>query len=153
METILEKISKRDQKIAKALGGKVTEMSSGVSQSAKDIVSFQIDGYKEHLEIPKSAALLFFKILDKMAEGHSFALFLSDNKDEMSTQQAADILGVSRPHVVSLLEKGEIPFHKVGAHRRIQVKDLIKYHQKYKKNRADKLDFLAGQAQELNMGY
>lgn len=153
METILEKTSKRDQQIAKALGTKVTEVSSEVYQSATDVVSFQIEGYKENLEIPKSAALFFFKILDRMAAGNSFALFLSDNKDEISTQQAADLLGVSRPHIVSLLEKGEIPFHKVGAHRRIQMKDLIKYDQKSKKNRGDKLDFLSAQAQELNMGY
>ena len=153
MEAILEKTSKRDQKIAKALGTKVTEVSSEISQSTTDTISLKIEGYKEHLKIPKSAALLFFKILDKMAAGNSFALFLSNNEDDISTQQAADILGVSRPYIVNLLEKGEIPFHKVGTHRRIQMKDLIKYDQKVKKNRADKLDFLSAQAQELNMGY
>ncbi len=96
---------------------------------------------------------LLFTILDNMADGNSFALFLSDNNAEISTQQGADLLGVSRPHLVSLLEKGEIPFHKVGTHRRIQLKDLIAYDKKIKKNRTDKLDFLADQAQELNLGY
>lgn len=88
-----------------------------------------------------------------MADGNSIALLLSDNKTEISTQQAAELLGTSRPYIVSLLEKGEIPFTKVGTHRRIQLKDLIAYKQKIKKNRADKLGFLAAQAQDLNMGY
>jgi excisionase family DNA binding protein len=153
MQAILEKTTKSDQKIAKALGSKVTEASVEISKRTSDVISLQIEGYKEFLEIPKSAALFFFTILNKMAEGNSFALFLSDNKDDISTQQAADLLGVSRPHIVNLLEKGEIPFHKVGTHRRIQLKDLITYDKKVKKNRVDKLDFLSSQAQELNMGY
>jgi len=153
MEAILEKTSKRDQKIAKAQAAKVTEASSEIFHSTSNIVSLQIEGYKQQLEIPRSAILLFLKIMDRMAAGDSFALLLANNEEDISTQQAADILGVSRPHVVSLLEKGEIPFHKVGTHRRIQMKDLIKYDQKIKKSRADKLDFLAAQAQELNLGY
>jgi excisionase family DNA binding protein len=86
-------------------------------------------------------------------EGNSIAHFFSDSNADISTQQAADLLGVSRPHIVSLLEKGDIPFLKVGTHRRIHLKDLIAYDKKIKKSRADKLDFLAAQAQELNMGY
>jgi excisionase family DNA binding protein len=88
-----------------------------------------------------------------MADGNSIALFFSDRNADISTQQAAELLGVSRPHIVSLLEKGDIPFFKVGTHRRIHLKDLIAYNKKIKKNKADKLDFLAAQAQELNMGY
>jgi len=92
-------------------------------------------------------------MLDKIADGNSIALLLSDNKSEISTQQAAELLGTSRPYIVSLLEKGEIPFTKVGTHRRIQMNDLIAYNQKMKKNRAHKLDFLTAQAQDLKMGY
>jgi len=67
--------------------------------------------------------LLLFEILDNMAMGKSITLIPSEA--EVSTQQAADMLNVSRPHLVKLLEKGEIPFKKVGSHRRIQLKDLI----------------------------
>ena len=88
-----------------------------------------------------------------MEDGNSISLFFSDNNADINTQQAAELLGVSRPHIVSLLENGEIPFLKVGTHRRIHLKDLIAYDKKIKKNRADKLDFLAAQAQELNIGY
>lgn len=88
-----------------------------------------------------------------MADGNSFSLFFSDNNADVSIQQAGDLLGVSRPNIVSLLKKGDIPFFKVGTHRRIYLKDLIAYDKMIKKIRADNLDFLATQAQELNMGY
>ncbi|SFO36030.1 DNA binding domain-containing protein, excisionase family [Chitinophaga sp. YR627] len=153
MEAILEKTTRTDQEIARAIRPKVSEVSTEIAKNESDKVSLKIAGYEEELEIPKSAILLFFTILDKMAEGNSFALFHSDNNTDISTQQAAEMLGVSRPHIVNLLEKGEIPFHKVGTHRRIQLKDLIAYDKKMKKKRADNLDFLAGQAQDLNLGY
>lgn len=153
MEAILEKPTKSDQKFAKALRGKVTEASVEVAKSSADTIALRIAGYGKALDIPKSAMHLFFAILDNMAEGNSIALILSDSKADISTQQAADLLGVSRPHVVSLLERGDIPHFKVGTHRRIHLKDVILYDKKMKKNRADKLDMLAAQAQELNMGY
>lgn len=153
MEAILEKTTRSDQKIARALRSRVTEVSAAVAKTNSNTIPLRIAGYKQPFEIPKSAMTLLFTILDNMADGNSFALFLSDNNAEISTQQGADLLGVSRPHLVSLLEKGEIPFYKVGTHRRIQLKDLIAYDKKIKKNRADKLDFLADQAQELNLGY
>lgn len=86
-----------------------------------------------------------------MAAGKSMALILSDAT--VGTQEAADYLEVSRPYVVRLLEKGEIPFSKVGTHRRIKVSDLVAYQKKIKATRSKKLNFLAKQAQELNLGY
>ena len=68
-------------------------------------------------------------------------------------QEAADYLEVSRPYVVRLLENGEIPFSKVGTHRRIKISDLVAYQKKMKATRRKQLNFLARQAQELNLGY
>lgn len=153
MEAILEKPTPSDQKLAKAVQGKVIEATVELAKNTADTIALKIDGYKDAIDIPKSAIFLFFTILDNMADGNSIALILSDSKGHISTQQAADLLGVSRPHVVHLLDKGEIPFFKVGTHRKIHLKDLIAYDKKLKKSRADKLDFLAAQAQELNMGY
>jgi excisionase family DNA binding protein len=72
---------------------------------------------------------------------------------EVSTQQAAEMLHVSRPHIVKLLEQGSIPFKKVGSHRRILLEDLLKYDQGLKQQQEKSLEFLAQQAQELNLGY
>jgi excisionase family DNA binding protein len=71
----------------------------------------------------------------------------------ISTQEAADLIGVSRPHIVKLLEAGEIPFKKVGSHRRVLVKDIEIYEQRLQKTRKQKISLLAKQAQELNLGY
>ena len=86
-----------------------------------------------------------------MAQGKSIALMPTDA--EITTQQAAEILNVSRPHVIKLLEKGDIPFKKVGSHRRILLQDILEYESKFKSERRKKLDYLAKEAQKLNLGY
>ena len=72
---------------------------------------------------------------------------------EMTTQQAAEFLRVSCPFLIGLLEKGEIPFRRVGAHRRILYADLQTYKGAIDAKRLKVLEELAAQAQALNMGY
>ncbi len=71
----------------------------------------------------------------------------------LTTQQAADYLNVSRPHVVKLIESGELPFSKVGKHRRISFQQLQAYNRVQKKKAQIALKKLAKQARELDMGY
>lgn len=103
------------------------------------------------ITIPKRALQLLSEILLKMAEGRNVSLIPSDS--EISTQQAADILNVSRPYLVKLLENGLIPFKKAGSHRRVLLDDLLKYSEHQRKIKQNSFQQLADQAQELNLGY
>jgi excisionase family DNA binding protein len=68
----------------------------------------------------------------------------------LSTQEAADELGVSRPTLVKLLESGEITFTKPGRHRRVQLKDLRDYQQRVRQRRREQLDAMEREAAEDN---
>ena len=72
---------------------------------------------------------------------------------ELTTQEAANILNVSRPYLVKLMEAGEIPFHKNGVRRRVFFKDLMEYKQKRDQASMLLLDELTAEAQEFEMGY
>lgn len=109
-----------------------------------------IDGDGE-IEVPVSALRMLVEILANMAEGN--AISIVPIHAELTTQQAADFLGVSRPYVVGLVERGELPHHKVGTHRRIFFRDLLGYQQQRLAQSKAALDALAEQAQDLGMGY
>jgi excisionase family DNA binding protein len=105
----------------------------------------------ELIEVPVSALRMLVDILANMAEGRGVSIIPKDA--ELTTQMAADFLNVSRPYLVTLIEAGQIPFHKTGTHRRIKVSDVLAYKQKRDAESKAALEALAAQAQELDMGY
>lgn len=105
----------------------------------------------ESIVIPGSAMRLLTHILAEMAQGNSVAL--TPVQKELTTQQAAELLNVSRPFLIQLLERGEIPFHKVGTHRRVRLEDVTRYQAEINTKRRQALQELTAQAQELDMGY
>lgn len=101
--------------------------------------------------VPKEAFDLLLEILGQMANGN--AVTIVPIQAEFTTQQAADFLNVSRPFLIDLLEKGRIPFRKVGTHRRVRFEDVLAYRKADAQQRAAVLDELAAIAQEQGMGY
>lgn len=103
------------------------------------------------VELPTSALRLLVDILAELAGGN--AVKVVPIHAELTTQEAADLLNVSRPHLVKLLEDGVLPYHKTGKHRRVRFADLMQF--KAERDRASELamEELAKQAQELRMGY
>ena len=103
------------------------------------------------LVLPRHALELLRNILTEMAQGNSVTIM--PVHAEVTTQEAANLLNVSRPFLVGLLEKGEIPFRKVGSHRRVLLTDVLAYKEADAQQRKHALDELAKLSQEEDMGY
>lgn len=103
------------------------------------------------IELPTSALRLLVDILAELADGN--AVKVVPVHAELTTQEAADMLNVSRPHLVKLLEDGALPFHRAGKHRRVKFADLMHYKDARERASEEAMAELASQAQELDMGY
>ncbi len=106
-------------------------------------------GSEDALVLPREAVNLLAFILAQAAEGRGVAIVPSHA--ELTTQQAADMLNVSRPYIVSLLENGEIPFRLVGRHRRIRFDDLKVYQRQNEAKSRSAADELTALGQELGI--
>ena len=103
------------------------------------------------VQLPVFALRLLDAILGELAMGN--AVQVVPIHAELTTQEGADLLNVSRPHLVKLLEEDVIPHIKVGRHRRVKFADLMAYKQLRAAQSRKAMDELAAQAQELGMGY
>lgn len=116
----------------------------------KASVRLVVDGSGE-VVVPRAVFEIFVAALDGLVGGQSMTLVPGDK--EMTTQEAADYLDVSRPYFVQLLESGQIPFRKVGSHRRVRFGDVFKYRQVDDRKRAKVAAALTREAEELGLEY
>jgi excisionase family DNA binding protein len=104
---------------------------------------------QEMIELPAAAAALLLRLLTEMAQGH--AMTLIPFHAELTTQNAADLLGVSRPFIIKQLDDNKIPHRMVGKHRRILFRDLMAYKRAMDTARHKALDDLAAESQKLGL--
>ena len=105
----------------------------------------------ETVQIPQAAVPIIKQVLAAMAQG--LAVSVVPVNADLTTQQAANLLGVSRPFVIKLMENGEIPFRKVGKHRRIVLGELLKYKHRSYFERQKILEELTKEGQDIGIGY
>ena len=121
IETIIP--SKKDTSLAE-LSSRV--LATQIKSTRNPSIQLLIEGKaQESVTLPATALRLLVDILVQMAEGNAVSII--PIRAELTTQEAAELLNVSRPHMVSLVESGEIPYRKVGSHRRILAKDVLAY--------------------------
>lgn len=106
-------------------------------------------GDQDALVVPRPVVELIAHMLGQLAEGRGVSVIPSFA--ELTTQQAADMLNVSRPYLIKLLEEEKIPFHMVGRNRRVTVQDLLEYKRRDDAQRRQAADDLADLTQELGL--
>lgn len=130
METYnnINKPSKDEQKLAIE---SYDALASVIEQLKSEDPEIEIEETQERIKIPLSALKFLGEILKTMSQGKPFSLV--PVATEVTTQKAAEIIGCSRPHLVKLLEEGQIEYTKVGKHRRVKFEDVMKYKKRMKK--------------------
>ena len=103
----------------------------------------------EAVEVPESVVRVLAEVLDHARRGEHVRVIADD--EEITTQQAADLLNVSRPYLVGLVDRGEIPSRKVGTRRRLKLADVLLYREVDQARRLDAVNALAAEAQELGI--
>lgn len=106
---------------------------------------------EQEIALASNAAAALRETLGQLADGHGVRILTLER--EVTTQEAADILNLSRPHFVRLLEQGRLPFHMVGTHHRVLLDDVLTYQAQRRARQEEGLQLLADEAQKLNLGY
>jgi excisionase family DNA binding protein len=125
--------------LAQTIPKKKNQVTIRVGEDAHDII------------MPVSALKLLVNLLSEMAQGN--AVTIMPLHAELTTQQAADLLNVSRPFFIKLLNEEKIPFKKIGRHRRVQARDVLAFKQLQEKTSGDAMEALSAEAQKLKLGY
>lgn len=116
------------------------------ASGSQPTITIHKDG--EQIEAPESLSALIQEAVPYLAEGKSVSVVSDDTV--LTTQEAADLLGMSRPYIVSLAERGVIPFTKVGTHRRFTLANILAY-KKELERREQKLEEIARLSEEMHL--
>ena len=125
------------------------QIVSELSQQAGPQLNVRIEGANDVLTLPREALELLRDVLSAMAKGKPVSIV--PLATELSTQAAADRLGCSRPHLIKLLETGDIPFTKVGRHRRVRFEDLLRYEARMRERQAQLLAEIMADDEEAGL--
>lgn len=131
MSTVLDNITKptkQEQQLAIQSYGLLTNALKSLNTPEPEI---EIEETKDKIKVPLKALKLLARILEVTSQGKPISIV--PIATEMTTQAAADLIGCSRPHLVKLLEQGEIAFTKIGKHRRVKFEDVMLYKKEMKK--------------------
>lgn len=112
-----------DEKEVSNIKEVVRNLSSVVETEQKYLLVDQAKG--KEMELPRALFMVLLEAAKQLAKGNSVSILHYEH--ELTTQQAADLLQVSRPYLIKLLENGQIPYSHVGSHRRIRMRDLLEY--------------------------
>lgn len=112
-------------------------------------VRLQLGAEGGDVEVPRSALEALARVLDSFAHGEGVTVVPAHA--ELTTQQAADALNVSRPFLIGLLDTGQIEYRTVGTHRRVKAESLIRYLREDDARRTEAADELAAEAHELGL--
>ncbi|HPK08882.1 MAG TPA: helix-turn-helix domain-containing protein [Saprospiraceae bacterium] len=148
METFkkINRPSKDEQKLAIE---SYDALTSAIEQLKSEYLEIEIEETQERIKIPLSALVFLGEILKAMSQGKPFSLV--PIATEVTTQKAAEILGCSRPHLVKLLEEGEIEYTKIGKHRRVRYEDVMGYRKNLKKNQKQNIIDIMKSDEELGL--
>jgi excisionase family DNA binding protein len=133
-----------------SIQSEVDQADAAASALAKGTVVVMPRGRKgAPVEVPGSVVRVLAEVLDHARRGEAVRVIADD--EEITTQQAADLLNVSRPYLVGLVDRGEIPARKVGTRRRLKLSDVLLYREIDQARRLDAVRSLAAEAQELGL--
>jgi len=126
---------------------------SAVLESNGDVQYFEVmgkDGEIHKVQLPSSAVQLMIEVLTQLGQGNS--VNITPIHAELTTQEAADLLNMSRPTFIKLLDEGTLPHTRTGNRRKVAFVDVIAYKQSLDQQRLDALDELSALDQEMGLG-
>jgi excisionase family DNA binding protein len=142
-------VEKRDLKLAQDSG---SSLARRFADGGKPVTLRFIDpssGDEVETLVPVNAMRVLAEAMVQMGAGH--AVTLVPLQAELSTQQAAELMGVSRPYFVKLLETGRLPFRRVGDQRRVKYQDLLNYIEEERRQGAAAVSEMTADAQALGL--